>query len=206
LRPGATGDTDHVTGTTDAPARPTATDQAQGPRRAAAGALRECAVVCHPSPPNYSKPPEAHASTARCAPDSTSNHARVQVTAPQSEGARSASALRFAGVNRVHCEIALTGARRHGARREASNHASVQEAVPNIEGARSASTLRFAGVNHVHYVITLPRGRRRGAHQETSNYASAQDAVPNREGARNASDLWFAAISNACNTTTYPRG
>jgi len=50
LRPGATGDTDHLMGNAGAPLRPTATDQAQGPRRAAAGALRECAVVCHLSP------------------------------------------------------------------------------------------------------------------------------------------------------------
>jgi len=45
LRPGATGDADHVTATIVTLLRPTATDQAQGPRRAVAGALRECAVV-----------------------------------------------------------------------------------------------------------------------------------------------------------------
>jgi len=46
-----------------APIRPTATDQAQGPRRAAAGALRECAVGRFLSPTDRVKPKQAHTNT-----------------------------------------------------------------------------------------------------------------------------------------------
>ncbi len=107
LRPGATGDTDHVTGTMVTLVRPTATDQAQGPRRAAAGALRECAVVGHSSPPNYARPARTHTSTKRSRHRCYSCNARERMSAPKSEGARSASALQFAGVNNVHTEIAF---------------------------------------------------------------------------------------------------